>query len=105
MAGPEGLRPWGTGAAGTRAPELIGDPRDNEGWKAGKAGGLIGPGSGQAFVWDKAQPIDRRIFPQSALGLAAGAQRSTGVATPGGVCVRLKARGWDNSPNCAADLQ
>lgn len=59
----EGLRPWGTGAAGTRAPELIGDPRDNEGWKAGKAGGLIGPGSGQTFVWDKAQPIGRRISP------------------------------------------
>lgn len=69
-----------------RVPELIGDPRDNEGWRAGKAGGLIGPGSGQAFVWDMAQPVGWRI-PQAALGLATRAQRSTGVAIPGRVCV------------------
>ena len=50
MPGPEGLRrPWDTGAAGRGAPGLIGDPGNNESWEAG---GLIGPGSGLAFVWD-----------------------------------------------------
>lgn len=32
------------------APGLIGDPGDNEGWEAGEEGGLIGHGSGLAFV-------------------------------------------------------
>lgn len=101
MTGPEGLRPWGTGAAGTREPELIGDPRDNEGWKAGKVGGLIGPGSGQTFVWGKARPVGRRIS-QAALGLAAGAGRSTGGGTPG---VRPKARGARTLQTAMQDLK
>lgn len=50
MPGPEGLRrSWDTGAAGRGEPGLIGDPGNNESWEAG---GLIGPESGLAFVWD-----------------------------------------------------
>nr|XP_044601273.1 uncharacterized protein LOC123276201 [Equus asinus] len=69
MPGPEGLRrAWGTGAAGRGAPGLIGDPGNNEGREAG---GLIGPGSGLAFVWDKALlPATR--FPQPNSGSQLG---------------------------------
>eukprot|EP00071_Canis_lupus_P046068 XP_022279625.1 uncharacterized protein LOC106559304 [Canis lupus familiaris] len=55
LPGPEGLRrPRGTGAAGREGPGLIGAPGNNEGCEAAEAGGLIGPRSGLAFVWDKA---------------------------------------------------
>ncbi|CAD7667450.1 unnamed protein product [Nyctereutes procyonoides] len=76
LPGPEGLRrPWGTGAAGREGPGLIGDPGNNEGCEAGEAGGLIGPRSGLAFVWDKALlPAVR--FPQPNSDVRRDAQRS-----------------------------
>lgn len=81
VPGPEGLRrPWDTGAAGSGAPELIGDPGNNEGWKAG---GLIGPGSGLAFCLRQG-PTTGRAVPGAELRLAAGTQRSASRATLGG---------------------
>lgn len=88
MAGPEGLKSWGPGAAGTRAPELIGNPSDNEGWKAC---GLIGPGSGQAFVWGKAQSVGCRIPTSRTWPCSWGPAEHWG-GIPGGGCVRPKAR-------------
>lgn len=81
VPGPEGLRrPWDTGAAGSGAPELIGDPGNNEGWKAG---GLIGPRSGLAFCLRQG-PTTGRAVPAAKLRLAAGIQRSASMATLGG---------------------
>lgn len=80
VPGPEGLRrPWDTGAAGSGAPELIGDPGNNKSWKAG---GLIGPGSGLAFCL-KQGPTTGRAVPAAELRLAAGTQRSASRATLG----------------------
>lgn len=88
VPGPEGLRrPWGTGAVGRGAPGLIGDPRNNEGWEAG---GLIGPGSGLAFVWDS--PCRR----------PRGSRSRTQAGDSGWGRVRWGPRGrGDESPSCA----
>lgn len=51
----------GTRAEGREAPGLIGDPGNNVGCEAGESGGLIGPRSGLAFVWDKALQLSERF--------------------------------------------
>lgn len=95
-------RPWGTGAAGRGAPGLIGEPRNNEGWKAG---GLIGPRSDLAFVWGKAPPR----FPQLNSGSQVGPGGALGGRLREGTCAGEgetgKSRaGGNDSPNCARDL-
>lgn len=52
--------------------------------KAGKAGGLIGPESGQAFVWGKARPVAG--FPKPHLALQLGPSRALGWHPGRGVC-------------------
>lgn len=90
---------WGTGAAGRERPGLIGDPGNNEGCEAREAGGLIGPRSGLAFVWDKAlQPAVRSPQPNS--GSQLGPQGSAARATPGGLAGGGRGAG-ETSPRAA----
>lgn len=102
VLGPEGLRrPWGHWSDGTRTPRLIGDPGNNEGWKTG---GLIGPGSGLAFVWDKAlRPAAR--FPQPNSSSQLGPRGALGGRLQEATCAAVGSGGKPgvDSPNCIRD--
>lgn len=74
--GPEGLRrPWGTGAAGSQAPGLIGDPGNNEGWEAEEASGLIGLRERDGLCLGQGPASDCAV-PAAELRLTTGTQRS-----------------------------
>lgn len=69
----------------------------------GLAGGLIGPGSGLAFVWDKALPR-AAWFPQPNSGSQPGPRGAPRRRLQDRLC-RREARGWgDDSPSSTQGL-